>query len=91
MGQSFSFALFALVGSLAGIFAVGKVRARTVLLAMGGFVAAANLISITAIQFLNAERIGWSFALEPWEGWSAASWCPRRSVCCSRCSSTSST
>jgi putative nucleotidyltransferase with HDIG domain len=64
MGQSFPFALFALVGSLAGIFAVGKVRARTVLLAMGGFVAAANLISITAIQFLNAERIGWSFALD---------------------------
>ena len=64
MGQSFPFALFALVGSLAGIFAVGKLRARTVLLAMGGFVAAANLISITAIQFLNAEPIGWSFALD---------------------------
>jgi hypothetical protein len=64
MGQSFPFALFALVGSLAGIFAAGKVRARTVLLAMGGFVAAANLISITAIQFLNAEPVGWSFALD---------------------------
>lgn len=64
MGQSFPFALFALVGSVAGIFAVGKVRARTVLLAMGGFVAAANLISIAAIQFLNAEPIGWSFALD---------------------------
>src|SRR6476659_3429636 len=64
MGQSFPFALFALVGSLAGIFAAGKVRARTVLLTLGGFVAAANLISITAIQFLNAEPVGWSFALD---------------------------
>jgi len=64
MGQSFPFALFALVGSLAGIFATGKVRARSVLLAMGGFVAAANVISITAIQFLSAERLRWSFALD---------------------------
>ncbi len=64
MGQSFPFALFALVGSLAGIFAAGRMRARTVLLAMGGFVAAANLISITAIQLLNAEPVRWTFALD---------------------------
>jgi hypothetical protein len=64
MGQSFPFALFALVGSLAGIFGTGKVRSRSVLLAMGGFVAAANLVSITAILLLNAEPIRWSFALD---------------------------
>jgi putative nucleotidyltransferase with HDIG domain len=64
MGQSFPFALFALVGSLAGIFATGKVRARSVLLAMGGFVAAANVLSIAAIQFLSAERLRWSSALD---------------------------
>ena len=64
MGQSFPFALFALIGSLAGIFATGKVRARSVLLAMGGFVAAANVLSITAIQFLSAEPLRWSFVLD---------------------------
>jgi cyclic-di-AMP phosphodiesterase PgpH len=64
MGQSFPFALFALVGALAGIFATGKVRARSVLLAMGGFVAAANVLSITAIQFLSAERVRWTFMLD---------------------------
>ena len=64
MGQSFPFALFALIGSIAGIFATGRMRARSVLLAMGGFVAAANLISIAAIQFLNAEPFRWSFALD---------------------------
>ncbi len=61
MGQSFSFVLFALVGSLAGIFGLGKVRSRSVLLAMGGIVAAANLVSISAISFLNAEPRGWDF------------------------------
>ncbi|MGE5275356.1 MAG: HD family phosphohydrolase [Acidobacteriota bacterium] len=62
MGQSFSFVLFALLGSLAGIFGVGKVRSRSVLLAVGGIVAAANLVSISAISFLNAEPRGWDFA-----------------------------
>jgi len=64
MGQSFPFALYALVGALAGIFAIGRMRARSVLLAMGGFVAAANILSITAIQFLGAERLRWSFSLD---------------------------
>jgi putative nucleotidyltransferase with HDIG domain len=64
MGQSFSFVLFALVGSLAGIFGVGKVRSRSVLLAMGGIVAAANLVAISAISFLNAEPRGWDFAAD---------------------------
>jgi putative nucleotidyltransferase with HDIG domain len=62
MGQSFSFLLFALVGSLAGIFGLGKLRARTVLLAMGGLVAAANLVSISALAFLGGEARGWDFA-----------------------------
>ncbi|HMA17320.1 MAG TPA: HDIG domain-containing protein, partial [Thermoanaerobaculia bacterium] len=64
MGQSFSFTLFALVGSLAGIFGIGRVRSRSVLLGMGATVAVANLVSIAAIQFLNAEPIRWSFALD---------------------------
>jgi cyclic-di-AMP phosphodiesterase PgpH len=64
MGQSFPFALFALVGSFAGIFGTGKVRSRSVLLGMGGMVAAANLVSVAAIQLLNAEAIRWSFALD---------------------------
>ncbi len=48
-------------GSLAGIFGVGKLRSRRALLAMGGIVAAANLVSISAITFLNAEPRGWGF------------------------------
>ncbi|HTO86030.1 MAG TPA: HDIG domain-containing protein [Thermoanaerobaculia bacterium] len=61
MGQSFSFTLFAIVGSLAGIFGVGRVRSRSVLIRMGGIVAAANLVSLSAISFLNAEPRGWDF------------------------------
>ena len=61
MGQSFAFILFALVGSLAGIFGLGRVRSRSVLLVMGAVVAAANLVSISAISFLNAEPRGWDF------------------------------
>lgn len=64
MGQSFGFALFAMVGSLAGIFGLGKLRARSVLLAMGGIVAAANLVSICAISFLSGEARGWDFAAD---------------------------
>ncbi|HLN81951.1 MAG TPA: HDIG domain-containing protein, partial [Thermoanaerobaculia bacterium] len=64
MGQSFPFTLFALVGSLAGIFGIGRLRSRSVLLAMGAMVAAANVVSIAAIQLLNAEPIRWTFALD---------------------------
>ena len=64
MGQSFPFTLFALVGSLAGIFGMGRLRSRSVLLAMGAMVAAANVVSIAAIQLLNAEPIRWTFALD---------------------------
>ncbi|MGH9316207.1 MAG: HD family phosphohydrolase [Thermoanaerobaculia bacterium] len=62
MGQSFSFVLFAIVGSLAGIFGLGKLRARSVLLAMGGIVAGANLVSISAITFLGGGAGGSGFA-----------------------------
>ncbi|HYR46860.1 MAG TPA: HDIG domain-containing protein, partial [Thermoanaerobaculia bacterium] len=58
------FVLFALVGSLAGVFGIGRLRSRSVLLAMGGLVAAANLISISAISFLSAEPRGWDFAAD---------------------------
>jgi hypothetical protein len=64
MGQSFAFVLFALLGSLAGIFGLGRVRSRSVLLAMGGIVAAANIVAISAISFLNAEPRGWDFAAD---------------------------
>lgn len=64
MGQSFAFVLFALVGSLAGIFGIGKLRSRSVLLSMGGLVAVANLIAISAIAFLNGEVRGWDFAAD---------------------------
>ncbi|MEP6769156.1 MAG: HDIG domain-containing metalloprotein [Acidobacteriota bacterium] len=64
MGQSFPFVLFALVGSLAGIFVIGKLRSRSVLLGMGAVVAAANLVSISAIAFLNGEARGWDFAAD---------------------------
>jgi putative nucleotidyltransferase with HDIG domain len=53
MGQSFSFVLFALVGSLAGIFGLGRLRSRSVLLTMGGAVALANLVSIAALSLLG--------------------------------------
>jgi putative nucleotidyltransferase with HDIG domain len=61
MGLSFPFALFAVVGSLAGIYGLGKLRARSVLLAMGGVVGAGNLVAIAAIHFLNAGPWGWEF------------------------------
>ncbi|HMF09385.1 MAG TPA: hypothetical protein VKJ00_09645, partial [Thermoanaerobaculia bacterium] len=64
MGQSFSFTLFALLGSLAGIFSLGRVRARSVLLLMGGIVALANLVAITSIFFLAGETRGWDFTFD---------------------------
>jgi putative nucleotidyltransferase with HDIG domain len=64
MGQSFPFTLFTIVGSLAGIFALGKLRSRSVLLSMGGIVAAANLVAICAISFIGGEARGWDFAAD---------------------------
>jgi putative nucleotidyltransferase with HDIG domain len=68
MGLSFPFALFAVVGSLAGIYGLGKLRARSVLLAMGGVVAAGNLVAIVAIHFLNAGPWGWEFLYDALAG-----------------------
>ncbi len=68
MGLSFPFALFAVVGSLAGIYGLGRVRARSVLLAMGGIVATGNLIAIVAIHFLNAGPWGWDFLYDALAG-----------------------
>ena len=68
MGQSFSFALFAMVGSLAGIYGLGKLRSRSVLLAMGGVVAAGNLAAIAAIHFLSAGPWGWEFLYDALAG-----------------------
>ncbi|MEP6993459.1 MAG: HDIG domain-containing metalloprotein [Acidobacteriota bacterium] len=68
MGLSFPFALFAVVGSLAGIYGLGKLRARSVLLGMGGIVAAGNLVAISAIHFLNAGPWGWEFLYDALAG-----------------------
>jgi putative nucleotidyltransferase with HDIG domain len=68
MGLSFPFALFAVVGSLAGIYGLGKLRARSVLLGMGGIVAAGNLVAIAAIHFLNAGPWGWEFLYDALAG-----------------------
>lgn len=68
MGLSFPFALFSVVGSLAGIYGLGKVRARSVLLAMGGIVAAGNLVAIAAIHFLAAGPWGWEFLYDALAG-----------------------
>jgi cyclic-di-AMP phosphodiesterase PgpH len=62
MGMSFPFALFALVGSLVGLFGLGKLGSRSVLLVLGGLVAGANLLSISAIALLAGESRGWDFA-----------------------------
>jgi cyclic-di-AMP phosphodiesterase PgpH len=68
MGLSFPFALFAVVGSLAGIYGLGRVRARSVLLAMGGIVATGNLVAIAATHFLNAGPFGWAFLYDALAG-----------------------
>ena len=68
MGLSFPFALFAVVGSLCGIYGLGKVRSRSVLLSMGGIVAAGNLVAIVAIHFLNAGPWGWDFLYDALAG-----------------------
>ncbi len=60
MGQSFGFTLLAAVGALAGIFGLGRLRARSVLLGMGGVVAAANVVAIAANRFLSPDAAGLS-------------------------------
>jgi putative nucleotidyltransferase with HDIG domain len=61
MGMNFNFTLFALIGSLAGLFGLRKLGSRSVLLGMGGILAAANLVSITSLGLLAGERGGWDF------------------------------
>ncbi len=68
MGLSFPFALFSVVGSLAGIYGLGKVRARSVLLTMGGMVGAGNLVAILAIHFLSGGPWGWEFLYDALAG-----------------------
>jgi cyclic-di-AMP phosphodiesterase PgpH len=68
MGLSFPFALFSVVGSLAGIYGLGRVGARSVLLAMGGIVASGNLVAIVALHFLNAGPWGWDFLFDALAG-----------------------
>ena len=68
MGLSFPFALFAVVGSLAGIYGLGKLRARGVLLIMGAIVAAGNPVAILAIHFLGAGPWGWEFLWDAFAG-----------------------
>ncbi len=68
MGVSFPFTLFAVVGSLAGIYGLGKLRSRSVLLWMGGVVAAGNLVAIVAIHFLNAGPWSWEFLYDALAG-----------------------
>ncbi len=68
MGLSFPFAIFAVVGSLAGIYGLGRLRSRSVLLWMGGMVAAGNLVAIVAIHFLNAGPWGWEFLYDALAG-----------------------
>jgi len=64
MGQSFAFIVFALLGSLAGIFSLRRVRARSALLLMGAAVGLANLVSVTVLGLLSGEALGWDFALD---------------------------
>ena len=68
MGLSYPFALFSVVGSLAGIYGLGRVGARSVLLAMGGIVATGNLVAIVALHFLNAGPWGWDFFFDALAG-----------------------
>jgi putative nucleotidyltransferase with HDIG domain len=60
MGQSFGFTLLAALGALAGIFGLGRLRARSVLLGMGGMVGAANVVAITANRFISPDSPGLS-------------------------------
>src|SRR5262249_12775721 len=62
--QSFAFCLFALLGSLAGIFSLRRVGARSALLLMGGAVGLANVVSILVISFLSGEARSWDVAFD---------------------------
>src|SRR5262249_51763372 len=61
MGMNFNFALFALVGSLAGLFWLRQLGSRSVLLRLGVLVAVANRVTTTSLGLLAGERGGWDF------------------------------
>jgi len=49
------------LGLALSVYGLGKLRSRSVLLAMGGVVAFGNLVAISAIHFLSAGPWGWAF------------------------------
>ena len=55
MGMNFPFALYALVGSLAGIYGMKRLGSRSVLFTLGGIVAAANVGAVAISHALTAE------------------------------------
>jgi putative nucleotidyltransferase with HDIG domain len=55
LGQSYGFALFALAGSLAGIYGLKRLRSRGVLVAAGGVVALSNLAAVLILHALSGE------------------------------------
>jgi len=57
MGMNFPFALYALAGSLAGIYGMKRLGSRSVLFTLGGIVAAAN-VAVVAISHALAADVG---------------------------------
>ncbi|HKB69886.1 MAG TPA: HDIG domain-containing protein [Thermoanaerobaculia bacterium] len=55
MGMNFPFALYALAGSLAGIYGMKRLGSRSVLFALGGIVAAANVAAVGIGHALAAD------------------------------------
>jgi putative nucleotidyltransferase with HDIG domain len=55
MGMNFPFALYALAGSLAGIYGMKRLGSRSVLFTLGGIVAAANVAAVAISHALAAD------------------------------------
>jgi putative nucleotidyltransferase with HDIG domain len=55
MGMNFPFALYALAGSLAGIYGMKRLGSRSVLFTLGGIVAAANVAAVAVSHALAAQ------------------------------------
>jgi putative nucleotidyltransferase with HDIG domain len=55
MGMNFPFALYALAGSLAGIYGMKRLGSRSVLFTLGGIVAAANVAAVAISHALSAD------------------------------------
>ncbi len=58
MGMNFPFALFALAGSLAGIYGIKRLGSRSVLFVLGGIVAGANVAAVAVGHALAADAAG---------------------------------